>query len=80
METCTICGGTVAKKLIKYTQEIDGELIVVENVPAEVCEQCGEELFTPEITSKLQRILGNYREEPTTKKEALFINMATSKV
>ena len=30
-----------------------GQLIVVKNVPAEVCVQCGDELFTPDTTRQL---------------------------
>ena len=31
--------------------------MIVENVPALVCTQCGETLFRPDVTEKLQKIV-----------------------
>ncbi|WP_041589194.1 type II toxin-antitoxin system MqsA family antitoxin [Thermoanaerobacter wiegelii] len=51
---CVKCG---CEKLIKtkVTLEkwINGKLIVVENVPAWVCKECGEKYFDAETTLKL---------------------------
>ncbi len=44
---------TFVNRLVKYTLELDGELIVIENVPARVCIETGEQLFAPEIVEKL---------------------------
>lgn len=48
---------TFVNRLVKYTLELDGELIVIENVPARVCIETGEQLFAPEIVEKLQKIV-----------------------
>jgi YgiT-type zinc finger domain-containing protein len=32
------------------------ELVVIENVPAMVCENCGEQVFSPEVTRKVQTV------------------------
>jgi YgiT-type zinc finger domain-containing protein len=32
------------------------ELVVIEDVPATVCENCGERVFTPEVTRQVQSI------------------------
>ena len=42
---------------VNYTLELDGEFIVVENVPARVCVQTGEKLFSPETVERLQKIV-----------------------
>ncbi len=42
---------------VKYTLEVDGKLIVVENVPARVCIETGEQLFTPETVERLQSLV-----------------------
>lgn len=52
---CNICGGKYVEKRITYTIEIDNKFILVENVPAKVCSQCGEELFSPDTVEKLQK-------------------------
>ena len=54
---CDICGGTRVPSLIAYTTYYDNKPIVVENVPAEVCRQCGEQYFEPETVEKLQKIV-----------------------
>lgn len=54
---CDLCGGRVEKKLISYTLFYEGHWIIVENVPAKVCQQCGEKLFDPEAVGRLQKII-----------------------
>jgi YgiT-type zinc finger domain-containing protein len=33
-----------------------GELVVIEEVPAIVCENCGEQVFTPDVTRQVQEL------------------------
>ena len=40
-----------------YTLEIDGKLIVIENVPARVNLETDEQLFSPETTERLQKMV-----------------------
>jgi YgiT-type zinc finger domain-containing protein len=43
--TCDRCGGqTIAKRVTKQ-HRLDGKLYIVENVDAEVCQDCGERYF-----------------------------------
>jgi len=53
-EMCSICKGSVVEKLVTYSQFVDGQFVIVENVPALVCEQCGERLYAPEVVEQLQ--------------------------
>lgn len=39
------------------TQGVEGRLIVIENVPAWVCEQCGETFYDPDIVERIQNIV-----------------------
>jgi YgiT-type zinc finger domain-containing protein len=54
---CSVCGGQVEEKKIDYTQELDGELYLVREVPAEVCSQCAEPYLTPETVDRLQELI-----------------------
>ena len=54
--TCDSCGSAMVEQGVTYTVELDGKWIIVEHVPAEVCSQCGDRLFSPETVEKLQRI------------------------
>lgn len=44
---CDLCKGRVKQSFIGYTIFYEGHWIIVDNVPAKVCQQCGEKLFSP---------------------------------
>jgi YgiT-type zinc finger domain-containing protein len=45
---------TFIEQQVTYTLEVDGKFIIVEHVPARVCLETGERLFSPETVEKLQ--------------------------
>jgi YgiT-type zinc finger domain-containing protein len=42
---------------VTYTLEAEGKLFVVENVPARVDEETGEQFFSPQTVERLQEII-----------------------
>jgi hypothetical protein len=48
---------TFVERLVTYTLELTGQFIIVENVPARVSLETGEQLFAPETVEKLQTII-----------------------
>ena len=42
---------------VTYTLEVNGKLLVVENVPARVDLETGEQLFSPETVERLEEIV-----------------------
>ena len=48
---------TLDERLVTYTQEVDGRFIVLEHVPARVCRETGEQLFSPATVNRLQAII-----------------------
>jgi HTH-type transcriptional regulator / antitoxin MqsA len=56
---CAFCKGTLEQRLIQYVQQFEGRVFIIENVPAEVCTQCGESLIHPEVADKIQKIVWN---------------------
>jgi len=56
MKTCRICQGNVENKQITVEREWKGRKIIIEDVPALVCEQCGESYFDSETTLQLEKI------------------------
>jgi YgiT-type zinc finger domain-containing protein len=56
---CSFCGGEVAEKKIDYDYRRESRLLVISNVPAGVCGQCGEKYFKPEILKKMDDIYHN---------------------
>ena len=56
-DTCAFCKGKLEEQAITYPTEYKGRVIIVSNVPAIVCTQCGEVLFEPDVAAKLQKIV-----------------------
>lgn len=53
---CPVCGGKKESGTTVYSVDIDDCLIVVRNVKAEICSQCGEEWFDDETARELEKI------------------------
>ncbi|MGQ9626954.1 MAG: YgiT-type zinc finger protein [Anaerolineae bacterium] len=47
----------LVERKVTYTLEVNGQLIVIENVPARVNVETGEQLFSPETVERLQRMI-----------------------
>jgi len=55
---CEVCGiGERREQRIRYHVEINGKLIVIEHVPAIVCDHCGETSIAPSVASTVQTIV-----------------------
>ena len=46
---------TIVEKTVTYATEVDGRFVIIENVPARVCLETGERLFSPDTVERLQR-------------------------
>ena len=44
-ETCEYCGGQIVEKKVTLHRKVKGEYVLIENVPAGVCTQCGTRYF-----------------------------------
>lgn len=47
----------LSEQRVTYTLEVSGKLFVVENVPARVDQETGEQFFSPETVERLQEII-----------------------
>jgi len=57
---------TMTETKVTYTLEMDGKFFIIENVPARVCEETGEQFFSPETVERLQQtILGQEKPKKT---------------
>lgn len=57
MMKCSLCKGNVEERLIRYVQDFEGRVVIVENVPAEVCTQCGEKYLRSDVAEKVQSLV-----------------------
>ncbi len=52
---------TFVEQKVTYAVELDGKFIIVENVPARVCVETGEQFFAPETVERLQQTVWERR-------------------
>ena len=57
---------------VRYTLEKDGRFYIIENVPARVCVETGEEFFAPETVDRLQKIILAGRKPKKTIETPIF--------
>jgi len=63
---CTICGGRVDEQLVQKTCTWGGRLIAVaDNVPAGVCNQCGERYYKATVLKRVESMLANRTKKAT---------------
>jgi YgiT-type zinc finger domain-containing protein len=48
---------TFVEQQVSYTLEVRGKFFIIEHVPARVCVETGEQLFSPETVERLQRTI-----------------------
>src|SRR4030043_289309 len=55
---CHFCGGRVTEKKVTFDYRWGEEFIaVLKNVPAGVCQVCGEQYYKAEIVKKMERLI-----------------------
>lgn len=63
---------TMRDERVTYTLEKDGKFYIIENVPARVCVETGEEFFAPETVDSLQKIILTGRKPKKTIETPIF--------
>ena len=51
------CPGEYEERKIVHTVRHQGEVIVIDHVPAEVCQVCGDVLLKPETVRRIEKLL-----------------------
>ena len=54
---CHVCGERMESRRVKQGLWIKGKLVVVENVPAGVCQRCGERVVKADVGQSLAVII-----------------------
>jgi YgiT-type zinc finger domain-containing protein len=54
---CLYCKGELVRKKVSYAATRKGYHLIIDDVPAWVCEQCGEEFFDDETVDTIQDML-----------------------
>jgi len=59
--TCPICGGVKEKGATTYAVDLGTGVVVVRDVPATICSQCGEEWIGAQTARELEKIVEEAR-------------------
>lgn len=70
-KTCLYCKGTLEEKNIDRIQQYQGRWYLIENVPAMVCQQCGETYYSSESHDLVLRLVQST--DPPTRVEQLDV-------
>ncbi len=65
MGTCFLCKGDLENKLTTFMVDLGNCIVIVRNVPSQVCSQCGETSYTDEVADQLERIVNSVRNSMT---------------
>ena len=54
---CFMCKGDLENKNTTFMVELDNCIIIIKNVPSQVCKQCGEVSYSNEVAKQLEKLL-----------------------
>ena len=57
--TCFVCKGTVKEGFATFTVDMGKCIVAVRNVPAFICEQCGDTGYSTETSKRLDEIVSS---------------------
>lgn len=75
MFKCQICGNlTATTAFVNEVFTIDDRRVLVEQVPAQVCQRCGETTFSRETTERIRRLVHDTRPTKTVPLEVFALS------
>ena len=74
---CFMCKGTLEDKLTNFTVDLGKCVVIVKNVPSQVCTQCGEVSYSNDVALKLEKLINSVRNFST---EIIVFNYANQMV
>ena len=69
--SCSVCKGNLEKGNVNHIVDLDNLIIIIKNIPANVCKQCGEYYLEQNVALEIEKIINNYRENAA---EVIIIN------
>jgi len=54
---CFYCKGRTVETTTKFIVDLGNCVVIVKNVPARVCQQCGEASFSDDVAKQLEKIV-----------------------
>ncbi len=63
---CLVCHRDMVERNVTLALRIEEELVIIGEVPATVCENCGARVLTPAVTRQVQAVAQERRERART--------------
>jgi YgiT-type zinc finger domain-containing protein len=61
-DRCSFCKGKLAKGKTEFVVKVDDEILVVKNVSAYICNECGEAYYSPDESRKIDKLMRKFHE------------------
>lgn len=55
--TCFKCKGNLEEKITNYFVDLENTIIIIKEVPAKVCSECGEQYFDDKTAENIDKIV-----------------------
>ncbi len=59
-DRCSFCKGRLVEGETGFVVKAGKELLSIKDVPAYICEECGEAYYTPEVSEKIDKIMTKF--------------------
>jgi len=59
---CFVCKGEIENKNTTFMVELDNCIIIIKNVPSQVCKQCGEVTYSNEVAKQLENLVNSVKD------------------
>ena len=57
LDHCALCNGNLEEGTTEFMARAGGEVVIINDVPALVCEQCGEAYYSLETSRKIDAVM-----------------------
>ena len=62
---CFMCKGNLENKNTTFMVELNNCIIIIKNVPSQVCKQCGEVSYSNEVAKQIEKLVRNVKDSIT---------------
>jgi YgiT-type zinc finger domain-containing protein len=59
-DKCSLCEGNLHKNKTDFVVKVGNEIISINNVPAYICDNCGEAYYEPQDSRKIDKIMKEF--------------------
>lgn len=74
--SCFMCKGNLENKLTNFIADLGNCIIIVKDVPSQVCSQCGEVSYSNDVALQLEKIINETKNTLTEIAVVRYSNVA----